>query len=132
MLHPLLPVGSSQAPQRPPPPVTTSSGPAVGGGSGAPLPYPAQPQGMPQPQVAYPGYPQYPGYTPYPAVPMPTVYNPYTAMPPGYPGGECQSCPCQNRWDAAFRLAAAPALTNPTAPFSNWIWGCDMLYTLNK
>lgn len=82
--------GSGQAPQRPPPPVTTSSGPAVGGGSGAPLPYPAQPQGMPQPQVAYPGYPQYPGYTPYPAVPMPTVYNPYTAMPPGYPGGAPQ------------------------------------------
>ncbi|CAN8014036.1 unnamed protein product, partial [Ixodes persulcatus] len=82
--------GSSQAPQRPPPPVTTSSGPTVGGGSGAPLPYPAQPQGMPQPQVAYPGYPQYPGYTPYPAVPMPTVYNPYAAMPPGYPSGAPQ------------------------------------------
>ncbi|KAG0416097.1 hypothetical protein HPB47_006703 [Ixodes persulcatus] len=82
--------GSSQVPQRPPPPVTTSSGPTVGGGSGAPLPYPAQPQGMPQPQVAYPGYPQYPGYTPYPAVPMPTVYNPYAAMPPGYPSGAPQ------------------------------------------
>ncbi|OQR67538.1 programmed cell death 6-interacting protein-like [Tropilaelaps mercedesae] len=45
----------------------------------APLPYPSQPTGMPQPAYPYPypaGYPIY-------QIPMPAGYNPYQ-MPPGY------------------------------------------------
>uniref|UniRef100_A0A2R5LI09 Putative programmed cell death protein n=1 Tax=Ornithodoros turicata TaxID=34597 RepID=A0A2R5LI09_9ACAR len=76
---------ATQPPPRPPPP-TTASAPVTGGAGAAVPPYPMMPQGMPQPHMTYPGYPQYPGYTPYPAVPMPTIYNPYAA-PPGYPAG---------------------------------------------
>ncbi|XP_003747646.1 programmed cell death 6-interacting protein [Galendromus occidentalis] len=79
-----LPAGSA-VPSQPPtyqtnapptaPSTTTHEAPAQSNPS-VPLPYPQQPQGMPQPFYAYPSYPMY-------QVPMPGGYNPY-AMPPGY------------------------------------------------
>lgn len=58
--------------------MATSTAPTATTAS-APLPYPQQPAGMPQPAYSYPypaGYPMF-------QVPMPGGYNPY-AMPPGY------------------------------------------------
>ncbi|KAL0831687.1 hypothetical protein ABMA28_001234 [Loxostege sticticalis] len=58
-----------EAPPRPPPP-------SVSAPSGAALPYPTQPQGMPLPYGA-------PAAAPYPyyAAPMPAMYNPYATLP---------------------------------------------------